>query len=64
MQRENWKAIEGGQAVSLGDSDRALLDKVQSQLALNDREFLDFLILIGKVSPNAARLAAIRLPKT
>ncbi len=63
MQRENWKAIESSQAVSLDDLDRALLDKVQSRLALNDAEFVHFLILVGKVSPCAARLGTVRLPK-
>ena len=63
MQRENWKAIESSQAVSLDDSDRTLLDKVQSHLALNDAEFLHFLILVGKVSRCAALLGAARLPK-
>lgn len=62
MQRENWEAIRNNQVVSLEDSDRALLDKVQSRLALNDGEFLHFLILIGQVSPCAARLGAVRLP--
>jgi hypothetical protein len=63
MQRENWKAIESSQTVSLEDADRALLDKVQAHLALGDGEFLHFLVVIGKVAPNAARLAAVRLPK-
>ena len=64
MQRENWKAIEKSQVISLDDADRALLDKVQTRLALSDREFLHFLVLIGKVAPNAARMAAVHLPKT
>ena len=34
MQRENWKAL--GQAVQLEDADWALLDKVQTHLALSD----------------------------
>jgi hypothetical protein len=61
MQPQHWKDIEKAaertsQPVSLNDSDRALLDKVQSRLALNDSEFLQFLALIGRVSPNTARL--------
>jgi hypothetical protein len=63
MQQENWKAIESSQAVSLEDADRALLDKVQTRLALSDGEFRHFLVLIGKVAPNAARLAAVRFLK-
>ena len=63
MQRENWKAIESSQVVSLEDADRALLDKVQTRLALSDGEFLHFLVLIGKVAPNPARLAAVSLAK-
>ena len=64
MQRENWKAVESSQSVSLEDTDRALLDKVQMRLALGDGEFLHFLVLLGKVAPNAARLATVRLPKS
>lgn len=63
MQRENWKAIENSQAVSLEDADRALLDKVQTRLALSDGEFLHFLILVGKVSTSAARLTTVGLLK-
>jgi hypothetical protein len=61
MQRDNWKAIQDREAVQLEDSDRVLLDKIQTCLALNDREFLNFLILIGKVAPSAARLGTVHL---
>jgi hypothetical protein len=61
VQRENWKAID--QVVQLEDADRALLDKVQTRLALSDGEFLQFLDVIGKVAPSAARLRTVRLPK-
>ena len=61
MQGENWKAIESSQAVVLEDADRALLDKIQTSLALTDGEFLHFLRLIGKVAPSSARLAGVRL---
>ena len=61
MQTENWRAIAG--RVQLEDGDRALLDKVQARLALSDAEFLGLLIVIGKLSPAATKLSAVRLPK-
>jgi hypothetical protein len=61
MQRDNWKAIQDRQAVQLEDSDRVLLDKIQTCLALNDWEFLNFLILIGKIAPSVARLSTVHL---
>jgi hypothetical protein len=63
MQRENWKAIESSQALSLEDADRALLNKVQTRLALGDWEFLHFLVVVGKVAAGSARLGAVRLAK-
>ena len=63
MRPENWQAIANSQTITLEDADRSLLDNVQRRLALSDGEFLHFLILIGKISPNAARLGAVRLPK-
>ena len=61
MEAENWKAIAGSQAVQLDATDQALLDKVQARLALSDREFLHFMVLIGKVAPGAARLAGAQV---
>jgi hypothetical protein len=61
VQPENWKAIERSQAVNLDDADRALLDRVQAHLALSDREFQHFMVLIGKVAPGAARLGGARV---
>jgi hypothetical protein len=64
MQRENWKAIEGNHAVSLVGADRALLDKVQTRLALGDGEFLHFLVMIDKAAAGSDRLAVVRLATT
>ena len=61
MQQENWKAI--AQVVRLEDADRALLDNVQTRLALSDGEFLHFLGVIGKIVPTATLLRTVRLPK-
>ena len=63
MLPENWKTIERSHAISLQDADRALLDKVQTRLALSDREFQHLLVLIGKVAASTARLASVHLPK-
>jgi hypothetical protein len=63
MQPQNWKAIEGSQAISLDDADRALFDKVQTSLALTDDEFLHFMRLIGKLAPAASRLAFVPVRK-
>jgi len=60
MQTEKWKAI--GQAVQLGDADRAVLDKIQSHLGLSDTEFLTFLRVVGKVAPTTG-LRTTHLPK-
>lgn len=64
MQRENWKVIASNQVIQLDDADRALLDKVQTRLALGDAEFLHLMIFIGKVAAGPGRLAGVRLPKT
>jgi hypothetical protein len=61
MKAENWKAIAATQAVQLSAADQALLDKVQASLALSDREFLDFMVLIGKIAPGAPRLVGAQL---
>jgi hypothetical protein len=63
MQKENWQAIEKAHAVQLDDTEGRLLDNIQNQLRLNDREFLHFLVLVGKIAPSAARLGSVYLPK-
>lgn len=63
MQPDNWKAIESAQVVQLDDSDRHLLDAVQSKLGLNNSDFRHFLVLIGRIARGAARLNAVHLPK-
>jgi hypothetical protein len=59
MQKENWIAITP--AVYLDDVECALLDKVQKRLSLGDQEFLQFMIVIGKVAPAVAHLRNVRL---
>ncbi len=61
MQKENWTAIASAEAVQLEDADRILLDRIQERLALNDEEFLQFLIVIGKVSAGSKGLKQMRL---
>jgi len=61
MHADNWKAI--AQFIQLDDAERSLLDKLQTKLTLNDEELLRLMIVIGRVAPSAARLAAVRLPK-
>ena len=58
MQQQNWKAIESSLVVPLDDSDRALLDRVQAQLALNDREFVNVVSFVANISRYAAPSAA------
>ncbi len=58
MEAGNWKAVAAMHAVQLSAEDQGLLDKVQARLALSDQEFLHFMVLIGKVAPGGARLAA------
>jgi hypothetical protein len=54
MTPDNWKIIEAsaGQGVPvLGEAECALLDKVQERLALTDKDFWRFLIVLGKILP-------------
>jgi len=50
MDPVNWVIISKAQAATLIKDETDLLDRVQVRLALTDREFLDFLILLGNVS--------------
>jgi len=59
MQKENWAAIS--KAVQLEDADRAVLDKVQVRLALNDEELRQFMLAMGRIAPAVANLRSLRL---
>jgi hypothetical protein len=67
MQSDNWKiladAANQGQGIPyFVDSERTLLDKVQTQLDLSDKDFWHFLIVLGKIVPCTTFLANV-LPK-
>jgi hypothetical protein len=61
MQSDNWKILADAANQGRGvpyfvDSERTLLDRVQTQLDLSDKDFWHFLIVLGKVVPSVAFL--------
>jgi hypothetical protein len=63
MTQDNWKIIAASQGVpSLDDSARAVLDRVQLKIGLNDKDFWQFLMAIIKIIPGGVFLDQV-LPK-